>query len=255
MAPLVYHLLLLSLLLPLCLAADPNGQYCSDSYNGGQIRSNINYVLSDLVAKASVGGGFAISSYGKGNNTIYGLAQCRGDVSEGDCSTCLTDAAKQLPLVCPGKSDARIWYDYCFMRYDTDNFVGQSDTSYALILINVENATNPEAFDKAVGKLMRKVEADAVVPGNGGLGREEAKFTPYITIYGLAQCTRDLQPLTCAQCLSAAVELFPDYCRFRKGCRVLYSSCTVRYEIYPFYFPLDGVVTSQGEYSKFIWHP
>jgi Salt stress response/antifungal len=158
---------------------------------------------------------------------------------------------------CPKQADARLWYDYCFMRYDTDNFVGQSDTSFATILYNTQNATDPDAFDKAVSKLVNKANSDAVSAGSGSLGREKTKFTQYITIYALAQCTRDLQPLQCAQCLSATLQYFPIYCSHRQGCRVLYTSCMVRYEIYPFFFPLDGneknSVTAQ--YNKAIIHP
>jgi Salt stress response/antifungal len=95
---LLLQFFLLSVLLPLCYCADPITHYCDQSYTSGRIETNINHVISDLVTKASVGG-FAVSSYGKGKDTIYGLAQCRGDVSSDDCSSCLADAAKQLPVV------------------------------------------------------------------------------------------------------------------------------------------------------------
>lgn len=97
--PSLLQILLLSLLLPLCYCADPVAHYCGQNYSSSHIETNINLVISDLVTKASVGG-FAVSSFGKGNNTIYGLAQCRGDVSSDDCSSCLADAAKQFPTVC-----------------------------------------------------------------------------------------------------------------------------------------------------------
>ncbi|CAL9119069.1 cysteine-rich repeat secretory protein 55-like [Musa acuminata AAA Group] len=248
---LLRHLLLLSLLLPFSSSDDSIGYYCDKSFNGGHIQADINGVLSDLVAKASVGG-FATSSYGKGGSAIYGLAQCRGDVSSEDCSTCLKDAAKALPEACPSQADARIWYDYCFLRYDDENFIGQSDSGYAIILYNVENATDPDAFDKKVGEAMRTARAQAVAPGSGGLGRVKTKFSPYITIYGLAQCTRDIQTLACAQCLSSAVENFANYCVHRKGCRVLYSSCMVRYEIYPFFFPVDPGSSSMSKVGSYF---
>jgi len=242
-------------MLPLCYCADPIAQYCGQTYSNSHIETNINHVISDLVTKASVGG-FATSSFGNGNNTIYGLAQCRGDVSSEDCSSCLADAAKQLPVECPKQADARLWYDYCFMRYDTVNFVGKSDTGFVTILYNTQNATDPDAFDKAVSKLVNKANSDAVSAGSGSLGRKKTKFTKYITIYALAQCTRDLQPLDCAQCLSSTLQYFPIYCSHRQGCRVLYTSCMVRYEIYPFYFPLDGNSTSGADkYTKAILHP
>ncbi|KAJ4779275.1 cysteine-rich repeat secretory-like protein [Rhynchospora pubera] len=255
MAPLL-QIFILSLLVSLSYCADPITKSCNQSYTGSGIETNINHVLSDLVTKGSVGG-FAVSSYGKGNSTIYGLAQCRGDVSSGDCSSCLADAAKALPVVCPKQTDARVWYDYCFMRYDTDYFIGQADTSSPVILYNVNNATDPDAFDKAVSKLMNKVNSEAVSAGNGLLGREKTKFTQYITIYALAQCTRDLQPLQCAQCLSSTLQYFPVYCSHRQGCRVLYTSCMVQYEIYPFYFPLDSKAKNPGaaKYATTIVHP
>ncbi|XP_078153578.1 cysteine-rich repeat secretory protein 55-like [Carex rostrata] len=252
---LVLKLFFFSLLLPLSYCADPIAHYCAQSYTSNQIQTNINQVISDLTTKASVSG-FAVTSSGKGKNTIYGLAQCRGDVSADDCSACLASAAKQFPMTCPKQSDARLWYDYCFVRYDTNNFIGQSDTGYVTILYNTQNATNPDAFDKAVRKIMAKVNADAVSSGSNSLGREKTKFTQYITIYALAQCTRDLQPLQCAQCLSTTLQWFPIYCSHRQGCQVLYSSCMVRYEIYPFYFPLDGDTANSAKDSiTKIVHP
>jgi hypothetical protein len=103
----------LALLLPLGMAADSIGSYCSGSSYAGSSKAvaNINSVLADLVASASSTGGYATSTAGKGNNSIiYGLAQCRGDVSASDCASCLADAAKQLPSTCSYSSDARIWY-------------------------------------------------------------------------------------------------------------------------------------------------
>jgi hypothetical protein len=100
--------LLVSLaLLPLLgMAVDSIGSYCAGS---NKAVASINSVLADLVATASTGG-YATSTAGKGSTVIYGLAQCRGDVSAGECAACLADAAKQLPSTCSYSSDARIWY-------------------------------------------------------------------------------------------------------------------------------------------------
>ncbi|PQQ13797.1 hypothetical protein Pyn_00041 [Prunus yedoensis var. nudiflora] len=91
-----------------------------------------------------------------------------------------------------------------------------------------------ESFNKELGALVDKIEAQAVVPKNGGLGKGETKLSPFLTLYALVQCTRDLSQLDCSQCLAIAVGNFPTFCDNRKGCRVLYSSCYVRYELYPF---------------------
>jgi hypothetical protein len=145
------------------------------------------------------------------------------------------------------------------VRYDDTDFVGQTDTGAGLILVNVQAEDDPKAFEKAVGKVMGKAAAQASSSGSGGLGRAKDKYTPFVNIYGLAQCTRDLTPLACAQCVSTALSRFGDYCGAQQGCRILYSSCLVRYEIYPFYFPLDGAggqaITDMTKYTKIVVHP
>jgi hypothetical protein len=91
------------------MTMDPIGSYCAGTSYKGSGKASINSVLTDLVVKGSTGG-FATSSAGKDKNLVYGLAQCRGDVSASDCSACLADAANKLPATCSYQSDARIWY-------------------------------------------------------------------------------------------------------------------------------------------------
>lgn len=228
-------------LLPLSSnCTDPLGNFCNNNNNitNSQTSANINKVLAELLANASVSG-FATASYGSKNDQVFGLAQCRGDVSAEDCKSCLADAAERLPKLCTKQADARIWFDYCFLRYDTQDFLGELDTGFGIFYWNVENVTEPERFDAELGKLMDGVRKQAVASGSRGLGKGESKFSNFVTIYGLVQCTEDLSRLSCAQCLAIAEANFPKFCLHRKGCRVLYSSCYVRYELYPFFFPLD----------------
>ncbi|KAG8074459.1 hypothetical protein GUJ93_ZPchr0006g43144 [Zizania palustris] len=245
-------------LLPLGMAMDPIGSYCTGTSFAGnkKVVASINSVVTDVATKGSTSG-FATSSAGNDKNVIYGLAQCRGDVSASDCAACLASAANQI-LTCNYQSDSRIWYDYCFMRYENANFVGQTDTDAGVILVNVQSMDNAKAFLKAVGKAMDKATAQAAAAGSGGLGRTKDQYTPFVSIYGLAQCTRDLSPLACAQCLSTAVSRFGQYCGAAQGCQINYSSCRVRYEIYPFFFPLAGgaraATTDMTKYTKIVVH-
>ena len=123
------------------------------------------------------------------------------------------------------------------MRYENADFIGQADTDAGVILVNVQAADNAKAFEKAVAKAVGKATAQASAAGSAGLGRGRDQYTAFVTVYGLAQCTRDLAPLACAQCLSTAVSRFGGYCGARQGCQINYSSCRVRYEIYPLLLP------------------
>ncbi|KAJ4825061.1 Cysteine-rich repeat secretory protein 55 [Turnera subulata] len=226
--------------------AHPLGNLCNKGSvigNKNQTSRNIDQLLSTLVSKTA-SAGYTATSSGQGQDKVYGLAQCRGDMSSKDCSDCIQDAANQIRQLCPDQADARIWYDYCFLRYAREDFIGKVDTGYGIFYYNVENATDPQDFDRKLGALADDIRSQAVVPKNEGLGKGETQLSSFVTLYALVQCTRDLAPVDCAQCLAISVGNFPNFCNSRKGCRVLYSSCYVRYELYPFFFPLDSITTS-----------
>ena len=119
---------------------DPLGQFCNENANisnAGELSANIGQLLAELVQKTP-SSGFFTTSYGKDQDQVYGLAQCRGDVSNQDCSICIKDAAKEIRQRCPDQVDARIWYDFCFLRYNNKAFTGEVDTSFGIFYFNVE---------------------------------------------------------------------------------------------------------------------
>ncbi|XP_052171324.1 cysteine-rich repeat secretory protein 55-like [Diospyros lotus] len=262
MASLLFHLLLFFIFLCSIPAesADPLGDFCNNNINrsSSQISENIDGLLP-LLVQGTILNGYTATSYGKAKDQVYGLAQCRADVSGKDCSSCIQDAAKEITNRCTDQADARIWYDFCFLRYDIKNFFGKVDVSIGIFYYNVENVTDPETFNKQLGALMDQITSQAAVPGNKGNGRGKTKLSPFLTLYALVQCTRDLPQLPCSQCLAIAIGNFPSFCDNRKGCRVLYSSCYVRYELYPFYFPLDSgedlTNTSMTSYVSVVSKP
>ncbi|KAI3678668.1 hypothetical protein L6452_37969 [Arctium lappa] len=256
-----YHYLLIFTLCFLYVeSTDPSAQLCNENSNTTttQLTTNIDSLLPKLVQTTSQLG-YAATSFGYGRTQVFGLAQCRGDVSRQDCSSCIQEAANEIQKMCPNRVDARIWYEYCFLRYNTENFIGQLDTGYGTFYYNVQNVTDPETFNEGLGALMYRISSLAAVAGSNGLGKGETKLTPFLTLYGLVQCTRDLSELACRQCLAIAIGNLPTYCDNKKGCRVIYSSCYVRYELYPFFFPLDSKAalesSSMTNYRSVITKP
>ncbi|KAL8253084.1 hypothetical protein R6Q59_036777 [Mikania micrantha] len=221
-------------------SADPSAQLCNENSKTTtpEITKNIDSVLTTLV-QATLKSGYGTTSFGSGKAQVFGLAQCRRDVPDEECSTCIQTAAKEIKTICPDRVDARLWYEYCFIRYNTEDFFGQVDTGYGTFYYNVENVTDPKTFNSALGALMDRINVLASAPGNKGNAKNETKLSDFTTLYALSQCTQDLSQLSCRQCLAIAVGNFPTYCDSKKGCRIIYSSCYVRYELYPFYFPLD----------------
>ncbi|KAJ7946231.1 cysteine-rich receptor-like protein kinase 10 [Quillaja saponaria] len=67
------------------------------------------------------------------------------------------------------------------------------------------------------------------------LATKEAIFDSFQTIYTLGQCLPDLSVRDCDRCLEIADNNLPSCCGWKRGGRVLMSSCNVRFELYPFY--------------------
>lgn len=266
--PLVILLLAAAMAAPRpCSAVDPVATYCAKNGTTAQTQANIDAVLASLVPRASAAY-YAVSTSGSGADAVHGLAQCRGDVPRQDCALCLSAAARALASSCRGSGDARAFYDYCLLRYLSggDNFIGLPDTGYTLILLNTQNASGVDlgAFDRAQSKLMARVAAEAGDDDRSkqqGLARETAKLGSSMILYGLGWCTRDITPADCGLCVAQAVAELPNYCRYRRGCRVIYSSCMARYETYPFFFPGDGgrqgddSAEHAGEYAMVVHDP
>ncbi|KAL0911691.1 hypothetical protein M5K25_019848 [Dendrobium thyrsiflorum] len=72
--------------------------------------------------------------------------------------------------------------------------------------------------------------------------RERNLLKSNMTIYGMAQCTRDLQESACNQCLNKISETILGSCKYHLGCYVISTSCVMRYEINAFL--LDPIAPS-----------
>ncbi|KAF3320597.1 putative receptor-like protein kinase [Carex littledalei] len=63
----------------------------------------------------------------------------------------------------------------------------------------------------------------------------QANFTSDITMYGLAQCMRDLSVEECHTCLNQSMGYFQSCCNTNQGGVVLRYECYMRMEIYPYF--------------------
>ena len=235
--------LLLSLLAyPLSEAAPPLTHYCSVNLKASPpVRANIARVLATLQANTPSKGFFSTSYDFGGRDRVYGLAQCRQDVSAEDCRICLRDGPPQTSKLCRGKEEVWIWFDYCFFHYDTKPFAGKFESWYGFYDYSDNNLTDNAAeqmrFARELKTLMGKVQAQALGKNSLSLGRGVTKFTPKATIYALSQCTRDLPAKECSKCLSTVLGYFAQICPYREMCRGLTNACYVRYDTKPFFFP------------------
>ncbi|GLJ33748.1 hypothetical protein SUGI_0678360 [Cryptomeria japonica] len=231
------------------LEADPQiveaGHGCSliNTTNPTAFTENRKNVFS-LLAENISSTGFATASSGNGTNKVYGLAQCRNDLSMADCSQCYTAATDQIVKYCPFEIGARMIFDGCFLRYENETFFDQAvDAGNSNVCISVVSSS-PKLFNETAQRLLADVRSKAVK--NEGFATDEISANGLSTaIYGLAMCRRTLTTNSCDVCLQHATQLVERCFSLQDG-RGLDAGCYLRYSTLPFY----TISSSSSSHSK-----
>eukprot|EP01018_Ginkgo_biloba_P036203 Gb_02277 [translate_table: standard] len=204
-----------------------NNTYAS----GRKFASNLNRLLEDLVQKTSETG-FNTSSYGESPNKVYGLLQCRGDASQQQCYNCSLEAKTSVKEICANRIGGRVWLEMCFVRYEKYSFFSVLDTQ-GPSRMNIYNVTN-EASKNPTWRFLTKLSIQTSEPTNKGFA-VGSDFHFSNEFFGLVQCWRDISLDDCKTCLSNATDFLYKCCSQCQGAQALLGSCTVRYDIYPFF--------------------
>ncbi|KAK8501908.1 hypothetical protein V6N12_019647 [Hibiscus sabdariffa] len=207
--------------------------------NSSTYRANRVSVLSLLSSNGNHETGFYNTTAGRSPNMVYGLFLCRGDVSSDICQACVTIAANNISQLCPVEISAVIWYDECLLRYSNQNIFSALAEEPSFSMDSVRNVSQEVRFNQlATALVVMNVTATRAANAPSGskkIATEEAQFSSSPTVYTLVQCTPDLSSSDCSSCLQGAVANLSDCCNGRQGGRVLKPSCTVRYDVNPFY--------------------
>ena len=227
--------LLLSSLLHFLTKAQGQVYYCNPAtnYSSGSLyeKTLLNLVLPSLVASASATG-FNMTTAGQDPDVVYGLIQCRPDISKGDCQTCLSTSAVEINKKCPNQREAFIHYDNCSLHYSDWRFFSSVNRAAPVVLVNTNKVSNPVLFSDQLGILFENLSSRAVSsPSLFSVG--STLYTGSITIYGMMQCTRDLTENSCLGCLQDISNHIPG--DGSQGGQAISLSCYLRYEISPFF--------------------
>ena len=196
-------------------------------------QANLKSLFDSLLASAP-DSGFAIT-FGEIPDRIFGLAICRGDLNAAECGSCLANSTQDAAALCPGNKAATIFYETCQVRYSDQDFFGSS-TGPQHFMWNVNNVSDVSTFNRLLGSLLDDLTVRAT-SSNRMFAAGYVNHTDFEKLYALVQCTRDLSPKRCNECLRDQIAEIPKCCAGRQGGRVLGGSCYLRYELYPFYNP------------------
>ncbi|KAI3862904.1 hypothetical protein MKX03_014860 [Papaver bracteatum] len=212
-----------------CPANSPN--YTS----GSEYETNLkNFLLPSLVSNGSINGFFNTSVGTNPNNTVYGLVQCRGDISMDSCKSCLNSSSVVVIQKCSNHIDVDVRLYECLLRYSNTRFFGQVDRSMVVWFPNQGTADNLDVYNRQLGNLMNDLMDDAS-SDSSKFDVGSFNYNDFSKIYGMVQCTRDLSRDSCTSCLQDMIGRIPSlYNGSRRG-HIMTQSCFIRYEDNMFY--------------------
>ncbi|XP_050258378.1 cysteine-rich receptor-like protein kinase 44 isoform X3 [Quercus robur] len=96
------------------------------SANYDQFSQDLRTLLDSQRGRAAAGGSLRKFAAGNAtapnNQTLYSLMQCTPDLSDQDCSDCLTGAMGDIPNCCDGKQGGRVIRPSCNLRFEVGLF-------------------------------------------------------------------------------------------------------------------------------------
>ncbi|KAK1326067.1 Cysteine-rich repeat secretory protein 15 [Acorus calamus] len=192
--------------------------------------TNLNSLLSSMANSASQSSYNTFSSNSSSSSSpLFGLYQCRGDLSNPDCFNCISSAIAQLALLCsPDALGATIQLDGCYLRYESDpSFIGTLDTTLVYKKCSESLSSDGDFFrrrDDVLGDL------------ENGVG---FRVSSSGSVEGFAQCLGDLRADDCGKCLAEAVGKLKNACGAAVAADVFLAQCYASYWAAG-YYPLSS---------------
>lgn len=181
--------------------------------------SNINSLLTSLVNSATYSSYNNYTVMGSSpQDVIYGLYQCRGDLSMPDCATCVARAVSQVGSFCPYNSGGALQLQGCYIKYDNTSFLGEEDKTVVL------KKCGPSVGYDSDG-MSRRDSVLAALVGSGGPYRVGGSGD----VQGLAQCVGDLSFAECQDCVSEAIGRVKSECGGAVYGDMFLAKCYARY--------------------------
>ncbi|XP_058090397.1 cold-responsive protein kinase 1-like [Magnolia sinica] len=163
--------------------------------------SNLNGTFSDLRSQLN-STHFATAVRAQVSDPVYTLFQCRNYLSTSDCLSCFSVATAQIRN-CSAANGARIIYDGCFLRYESNNFFDQTTQPGNSGFCGNQTAAKAVGFNQTAEKLL--TDLYVATPRIGGYwAAVRREGVGGAVVYGVAQCALTVSEVGCGDCLRVA---------------------------------------------------
>lgn len=216
-----------------------DGNYTKNSV----YQQNLNFLVSNLSSKSSVSNFYNLT-VGEVPDKVYGLFQCREDLTLEVCSECIQAAKEKLVQDCIFYGEAIVWYYECMLRYANRSIFSLSENSPSYDIWSTVNVSDYSVFSTVYENTTKQLINEAVYGSQRYFSTREGYVTQLETLYSLAQCTPDLSEFWCYSCLTGALTEMQSCCSSRIRGMVFMPSCQLRYDMSPFYEKTDEAASA-----------
>ncbi|KAK8934673.1 Cysteine-rich repeat secretory protein 3 [Platanthera zijinensis] len=190
--------------------------------------------LSSTIISQSAASKFykTTTSSSSSGQPIFGLFQCRGDLSSSDCTSCVSKAVTMWDSLCGATVAARVQLSGCYALYEIAGFPQVSGTQM-LYKTCGSGGGGGQGFEEKRDTVLSSLE-NGVTAGGGFFA------TSYQSVYAMAQCEGDLSSPDCGECVQQAVQRSQVECGGSSSGQVYLDKCYISYSYYPNGVPHGG---------------
>nr|GMD91809.1 cysteine-rich receptor-like protein kinase 25 [Ipomoea batatas] len=224
-------------------------------YNGNKdsrpesFMMSVNKTLTQLAARVvndqSAGRNFGTQegSFTESERIIYSLAQCRPDIGNRDCETCLRKAIEELQSCCYSRLSATALSLDCYMKcfllgyililcicFQISPFIGAT-LPLGNFCQNTPTYTPNTTYEANLKSLLPTLSSHA----NRQNGFYNFTAGDQDTVYGLFMCRADVSAADCGACVSDASSTVLQRCPNQTTATIWYDFCTLIYSDEPVY--------------------
>ncbi|XP_057743846.1 cysteine-rich receptor-like protein kinase 2 [Arachis stenosperma] len=190
----------------------------------------LNATLEDLRNQSTRKNYFGTSHNVMGDDTVYGMFQCRRYLSNTDCAACVAAATADI-LSCSGGISSHLVYDGCSLRYGPFSFFTDAIRGVNGILCGNQTSkgeTNKDDFSEEVKQVLNKLQiATPKIPNYYAATKTQS-------IYAIAQCVETVSANSCHACLNRGFNDIQGCLTYTDG-REYDAGCFMRYSHKPFF--------------------
>lgn len=180
---------------------------------------NVNSLLTSLVNSATY------SAYNKftivassPQDVVYGLFQCRGDLSMPECAACVAHAVSRLGAICSHTCGGAVQLQGCYAKYDNNTFLGLEDKTEVLKRCGPSDGYDVDSMGWR-DAVLASLASSAGPFREGGSGK----------VMGMTQCVGDLSARQCQDCVAEAIRRLKVECGTGVYGDIFLAKCYARY--------------------------